>query len=153
MGRARFVPVVLLLALAPALPSAAGEDTEPPTLEVLSHRCNQTVGRAELVLSGRASDPGSGVALVEVRLNGGVWVAADRNESWSARLRLEEGRNTISVRATDRAGNEALVNLTVIYSTGTGDGYGIAAAIAVALVCAASVSVAALRWGRSKKDI
>ncbi len=152
MRRAMALFLALLLAGSPGLRASAVGDTEPPSVEVLSHGSNQRVGEAGIVLSGRAVDGGSGVALVEVRLNGGPWVEAEGRDIWSSRLRLEEGRNTISIRAVDREGNEGLANLTLVYASDASGEHGLAGAAGLALLSAALASIAALLWGRRKKD-
>ena len=59
------------------------------------------------VLSGSASDgvEGSGVAKVEVSLDGGAWVVASGTESWTLPISLGQGNVSIRTRATDAAGN------------------------------------------------
>lgn len=69
-----------------------------------------------LAMSGSAAEPvadeGSGIGLVEYRVNGTPWSPANGTASWyktvdigATGLNLSEGAHTLYVRATDRAGN------------------------------------------------
>jgi hypothetical protein len=61
------------------------------------------------VLNGVADDEvdGSGVALVEVSVDGGPWQAANGAEAWALAITVGAGDHSIQTRATDVAGNVA----------------------------------------------
>ena len=58
-------------------------------------------------LAGDANDgdEGSGIAKVEVSVNGGGWVAAVGAETWMLNIDVDNGNYEIRTRATDNAGN------------------------------------------------
>ena len=88
-------------------------DTNAPTVAITAPTNGQTVAASALTVIGTASDPkgpgsasfSSGVKLVEVRLNGGAWLAATGTNNWSQNLTLASGNNLIEARARDAAGN------------------------------------------------
>lgn len=57
------------------------------------------------LVGGTASDGTSGVALVEVSIDGGPWTAADGGEAWSFAVPVTDGVYSIRARSTDDAGN------------------------------------------------
>jgi RHS repeat-associated protein len=91
-------------------------DTAPPNLSVSEPADNSTTDSETTTVSGSVSDTGtnaSGVAGVTV--NGTPAQLNAQTGSWTlAGVALALGQNTINVRATDRAGNEAvtLVHVT-----------------------------------------
>ena len=70
------------------------------------------------VVGGTASDATSGVATVEVRIDGGPWVSADGTAAWTFALPagLGDGTHTLEARATDAVGNVEAVGPTVSIS-------------------------------------
>jgi hypothetical protein len=58
-----------------------------------------------LIIGGTASDPTSGVALVEVSANNGAWRAATGAATWTYPLQVTEGAYSLRTRATDNVGN------------------------------------------------
>ncbi|MCX6879930.1 MAG: hypothetical protein NTW21_39925 [Verrucomicrobia bacterium] len=98
-------------------------DTSAPTVTISYPTGGQVLGRSALTVSGTTADPAapgsinysSGVNLVEVRLNGGAWLAATGTSAWSRVLTLPDGPNLIEARARDAVGNYsafAAVNAT-----------------------------------------
>jgi len=84
------------------------EDTTSPTVSIDAPFEGETISNYSFTVKGSAVDPGSvpsGVALVEVRLNGGNWIAATGRTSWTCPLSLVEGENVIEARCQDYAGN------------------------------------------------
>ena len=67
------------------------------------------IGAGTYMLAGTADDglDGSGVATVEVRVDGGNWVTVEGAESWVVPLDLSEGDHQIFTRVTDAVGNVA----------------------------------------------
>ena len=97
-------------------------DTTPPTVTISSPTSGQTFSSSPITVSGTASDPGSpssGVASVQVRVNGGSWQTASGTTSWSASVALVSGSNLIEARSRDNAGNYssiASVSVTFVMS-------------------------------------
>lgn len=121
------------------------QDTVPPSLAVRSHRDGQTVSGTSITLSGTASDDSGTVSSVEVSLNGGDWLPAFGSSGWSLPLRLEEGKNSISVRALDPGGNVARLDLSIVSSTRPRDNSGVLLAVAVVAPIVAILALFALR--------
>ena len=101
-------------------------DTNSPMVAISSPINGQIFTSSPIVVGGSASDPGtpsSGVALVEVRLNGGSWQAATSTTSWaswSSSVGLVSGPNLIEARSKDNAGNySSLAQVSVTYSPST----------------------------------
>lgn len=81
-------------------------DADRPASTIAGLSNNERVkGGTTLIIGGEASDATSGVALVEVSLNGGPWQPATGAESWSFALPLAGGDYTLRTRATDAVGN------------------------------------------------
>ena len=82
-------------------------DILPPALAVLHPPSGLKLTYGKIVVSGRASDP-SGIAFVEISADGNNWTRCIlTGEDWSGTVSLAPGKNTISVRAQDTAGNRA----------------------------------------------
>ncbi|MCX6923289.1 MAG: Ig-like domain-containing protein, partial [Verrucomicrobia bacterium] len=101
-------------------------DTNAPAVTVTNPLPGQSCTSPAITVSGTASDLAgtgafrlaSGVNLVEVRLNGGVWLAATGTNAWSWAVTLSLGANLIEARARDAAGNySSLAALTVTHGT------------------------------------
>jgi len=98
-------------------------ENDPPNSTILAPAGGELIGRGFYTISGTASDPGSGVASVQVSTNsGGSWNAAAGKESWSyawnvSNLNSYWGPRAILARAIDNAGNyettPAAVTVTV----------------------------------------
>ena len=59
-----------------------------------------------IIVGGSASDSLTGIAKVEVSVNGGPWQLADGGATWAYAMEVSEGDYWIRTRATDGAGNE-----------------------------------------------
>jgi len=98
-------------------------DVSPPTVAISSPTTRQTFTSSPIAISGSASDPGSpssGLALVEVRVNSGVWQTASGTTSWNRSVSLASGSNLIEARSRDNAGNYSTIpSVSVTYSFGT----------------------------------
>jgi hypothetical protein len=86
-------------------------DTTPPTLTVSALANNSFTNKVTLNVSGSASDAGG---LLSVTINGQA-VTVNADGSFSAALTLVVGANTITVVATDQAGNKTTNSRTVTY--------------------------------------
>lgn len=98
-------------------------DNNAPTV-VITNPVPGQAPEAAITVSGTATDPlgtggfryASGVALVEVRLNGGTWEPATGTSAWSRALTLTDGFNLIEARARDLVGKEsALASVVVVH--------------------------------------
>lgn len=94
-------------------------DATPPTIQITSPTGGQTLGGIDgtltFVMTGTALDDQSGVAHVEFSIDGGAFRLASGQATWTTQVTLTKGGNhTITVRATDVAGNSATrtMNLT-----------------------------------------
>lgn len=102
-----------------------GADTTPPLVNITAPAANaQLTGVA--MLTGTASDVGTGVNRVEVRVNGGAWTPATGTTAWSYALdttKFLNGTNIIiNARATDNATNvSAIASVTVKFFNIPGD--------------------------------
>lgn len=95
--------------------TATIEDTTAPTLAV-SDPTNTFDGESNVTITGTAVDEGSGLNLLEVRLNGGTWNPCNVIEpSFTCTVaRLSFGGNLIEIRASDRSDNSAVVELQLV---------------------------------------
>ena len=95
-------------------------DTTLPTVAISSPTGGQTVTSSQITVSGTASDPGSsssGLALVEVRVNGGSWQTTTGTTTWNRSISLTSGSNSIEARSRDNAGNySTTASVTVTYT-------------------------------------
>ena len=97
------------------LPGSEG-DVTPPLLSITAPADGTRWSGATIGVAGSASDPGSasdagsGLRRVEVRVNGGAWAAAAGLASWSATVALAPGVNLIEARAIDHANNRSAVS-------------------------------------------
>ena len=138
---------------ASATPTAA-PDTTLPTITITSPANNTEVSSTIVTVSGTAAD-NVAMAKVEVSTDGVTWTAASGTTAWNADVTLHLGSNTIYVRASDAAGNQATTRITVmVTSTTTGAsglplpliaGFG----VVVVLVAAATAFLVSRRRRRS----
>jgi len=93
-------------------------DVIPPILSIISPVEGQKIVSTPAWIGGEATDDGgSGVMLVEFRVNNGNWNNATGILSWSASVDLTAGSNAIEARAWDGAGNPSeIVAVNVTYS-------------------------------------
>jgi RHS repeat-associated protein len=91
-------------------------DLTPPVLTIASPANGATLTSSPASVSGTVSDALSGVA--SVTCNGAV--ATVSSGSYTCTVALTAGANTISVQATDEAGNSSAQSVSVTYSAGPG---------------------------------
>ena len=87
-------------------------DITPPTVVISSPANGANLTTSPTTISGTASDPGSpasGLAGVEVRVNGGSWSNATGTASWTRSITLSPCLNTIEARSRDFAGNYSTI--------------------------------------------
>ena len=82
-------------------------DTIPPTLTITSPLNSLTVTTPAITITGTASDD---ISVASIIVND---IIATGTTNWSADIALTEGVNTITVVATDAAGNTATETVTV----------------------------------------
>ncbi len=80
-----------------------GDDAKP-TLKLTSPAANFETEKTVVEVKGAAGDD-SGIARVEVRIDGGLWKPLRGRESFSGKLLLQPGKHSIEVRAIDSSGN------------------------------------------------
>src|SRR5215204_2854223 len=108
-------PATFTLIVKAATPPPADETN--PTISITSPNDGDTITEDSVTVSGTASDSGSGLAKVEVKVgNSGSYSAASGTSTWSAQVTLADGENTITAQATDNAGNSATDSVTVTYT-------------------------------------
>ena len=93
------------------------QDATSPVIVITSPLTNSTTTHATVVIQGTASDTISGLASVTV--NGVAATTSDAFAHWTATIPLGTGANTLTVTATDNAGNAptAAVTVTRVVST------------------------------------
>lgn len=94
-------------------------DTTPPVLSVTAPGDNAIVKNAVLTVTGTTSDKTSGPVEVTIKVNSGTAenVEVESSGGFSKEITLTEGRNTITVVATDAAGKSTTVTRTVTLDT------------------------------------
>ena len=98
-------------------------DTTKPTVSITSPLNGATISTGNYVVTGTASDIGSGVKLVEIKINYGSIISATPKttgdwSTWSASVQFSRsGSNTISVKATDNVGHTKIVTIQVTANT------------------------------------
>lgn len=112
------------------------QDTTAPTLTITSPADGLITAAASVTVSGTAFDS-SGLSSVTVN---GAPVTIGADNSWSTTVNLSGGANTITVKATDTAGNVSTETLAVTRAT-SGPELEITSPAAGALVSTESVTV------------
>jgi hypothetical protein len=116
-----------------ALASMSFAAEAAPSIEISSHRSEQTVRDGAITLSGTASDP-VGITVILVSVNRGPWQDATWNGSredpkvsatWSIRLPLLEGANMISVNVSNSANETANKTILIDHSIPQSDNGGV----------------------------
>lgn len=87
-------------------------DTTPPVIAIGSPSNRTTFTSPSVTVTGSASDD-SAVEVVELRTDGTSWTPTSGTTAWSATISLAPGEHRIYARATDTAGNSAIVVITV----------------------------------------
>jgi antitoxin (DNA-binding transcriptional repressor) of toxin-antitoxin stability system len=86
-------------------------DTTPPQIAIVSPANGQLVGSATVTVSGTADDATS------ITVNGVGAVIEPASQTFSATIPLLEGRNVITARGTDAAGNSGFASIELILDT------------------------------------
>ena len=98
--------------------TGAASDTTAPALTITSHTSGQTLTTQNATISGTASGSGrGGNGITTVMVNGlaatGATASGSGTANWSRAVTLSSGANTISVEATDGAGNVSMQQITL----------------------------------------
>jgi adenylate kinase len=89
------------------------KDTTPPQITIFEPQNNFQSKQAEIKVSGQITDNDSGVSIATIN---NKRITLDKEGNFSELLSLKEGDNTITVKASDNAGNEAQVRISVNYT-------------------------------------
>ena len=95
-------------------------DTIPPSLNVTSPADNYETNQSTLAVMGTTNDATSSPVTITIKLNDidqGT-VTVDGGGAFTKDVTLEEGNNTITVTATDKAGKYTTITRTVLLNTG-----------------------------------
>jgi predicted phosphodiesterase len=99
-------------------------DKTKPSVAILQPAADSdvTVTDGEILVTGTASDSGTGINLVEVRLDKSQFMAATPKSegdwsSWQATFSIADGEHQLVSRATDNAGNQAWNNIDFTVDT------------------------------------
>ncbi len=84
--------------------------TQPPQIKITSHKPNQFVNKSPVVITGTINDPRSRIVV------NGISAAVDKS-TFSAKVNLVEGNNTIAAVATDNFGNTGSDTVVIIVDT------------------------------------
>jgi DNA-binding beta-propeller fold protein YncE len=98
----RFTPPPSVV-IPPVVPPVVVIDKTAPLL-VLSTKIPKLVTKPQLLLKGTASDA-SGIKSVQYRLGSAAFKTATGTTAWQIKLPLKKGKNTVTLTATDTAGN------------------------------------------------
>jgi outer membrane protein assembly factor BamB len=93
-----------------ARPTIGLVDDRMPTVTILSPRDGETVRSRNAGARGQSSDD-SGIALVELSLDGLNWQNASGTTNWTGTMALSSGKNILLARATDGWGNNATASV------------------------------------------
>jgi tetratricopeptide (TPR) repeat protein/TolB-like protein len=89
-----------------------GQDRQPPELELKDWSERQTVYLEKIYLDGVVSDPGQ---VARLTVNGSTLLSRPAKIAYfNHMIELDQGLNTISVKATDSSGNQTEKRLTII---------------------------------------
>ena len=97
----------------------ASGNSPKPSISITNPSNGATIQNGTLVVTGTASDSGSGIKFVQVKLNSGLPKTATPKaigdwSTWTMSLDFSQsGANTITARAIDNAGNVQYIHITV----------------------------------------
>ena len=94
-------------------------DTVAPSVSITAPTSSQYFKISSVGASGTASDAGSGIVSVQVKVDSGSYVAATGTTSWSysSFTGISDGSHTITALATDNAGNTKTATVTFTVDT------------------------------------
>ncbi len=84
--------------------------TQAPQIKITSHKANQFVNKSPIMIAGTINDPRARIVV------NGTSGAVERN-TFSARVNLVEGNNTITAVATDAFGNTGSDTIVIVVDT------------------------------------
>jgi hypothetical protein len=86
-------------------------DTTPPVIQITYPNDNSFTNIPKITISGIVSDVGSGVKSIKINSNSVTFT----DNIFNATIQLQEGKNTITIIAVDKAGNSSSKTLNVYY--------------------------------------
>ena len=92
-------------------------DEENPTISISSHLDGSSITTVNTRLSGKATDIGSGINMVEVKVVDSPYLKAQGTTSWFIDITLTEGPNVIYAKVTDNEGNSEIISISVTVDT------------------------------------
>jgi hypothetical protein len=131
----------------PIRSAAVRIDVTAPYLAITSPLDGSSVGK-DVVFSWDAMDAVSEITGYEVKLNSGTWTDVGTEQQWEG-FDMVKGVNTLEVRATDAAGNNASASVDFSYRESSGMALWTVVLVAVAIVAAvAIIGILYLRKGK-----
>jgi hypothetical protein len=94
-----------------SMPRLVRIDSASPDIIIIAP-CASILETNEFTLFGTASDPGSGISVVDVQADDGGWQEANGTANWRIDLALTSGAHTVRVRARDNVSNSNQIQLT-----------------------------------------
>jgi len=91
-------------------------DLTPPTLSIISPIANSVVNSSSVTVSWIGSDDASGIEHYEVKLDAGSWTDVGTEVSYVF-TGIADGNHTVRVRAVDKAGNPAEIQVSFSVET------------------------------------
>ncbi len=120
-------------------------DTTPPMIAITVPANNSILTSVDVTVNGTASDDVA-VAYVQVSTDGSTWTNASGTATWSAKLTLVEGTNTIYARAFDTSGNKAGAQVTVTVQPASAGPLGLSPGVWLALIVVVVAVVAVIAF-------
>jgi hypothetical protein len=87
-------------------------DTISPSLKITSPPQNAHVGSTSVTINWAGSDAGSGIATCAIEMDKGAWAVLSGTTNTDTFKGLSQGTHTVSVMATDKAGNTKSASVT-----------------------------------------
>ncbi len=130
-------------------------ERDAPSVTISSPSNGEAFAVESVTVTGTAADLGSsasGVATVQVRVNGGQWQTASGTTQWTATVVLTTGANTIEAQSIDIAGNNSAIASTSVTCTPLvpEDAVGMCPGIGTGLVTISIVGLALTRGRRAR---
>ena len=91
-------------------------DTGPPSISITSPSNGTQIGSSTVTVNWKATNPSSGIASYQIRLDNGSFTNVGTNTSKTFNG-LSDGSRTINIRAVDNYGDQATTSLTFVVNT------------------------------------
>jgi len=93
------------------------QDGLPPVIQIDTPLPGARLNYTPVTLRGLAHDFETGLERLEWSYDGRFYEKAEGTELWTVRAGLDDGSHTVSIRATDAVGNQAVANITFTVKT------------------------------------